>query len=854
MAAVEEGLDDLRKKRLAYFGTFGKTDLLNNHSATLNNNVANCPKEPENCSEKQFDKNYNLVDNQEYEAGLLPANFRRDETQFNNGETSHHDQHFALSEKMAQNGTEKDSETKMEYKHGDLNGLNMTTFSEHGTTPAVTIQKSSVKVNRDFNLEYGSHSDLPAELKHTVQGMSQKSNDLDAYNETVERLIQATKEELLGLKSNDDIWKKFKKDGFQDQHLSEEASFVKNKLINDDHERVKLGDTTHSQSSGKNSKADSYDHPELLMNEKENKTTKISHTSFEKPEISKYEPQLFSGSQTQSQVQKSLTSTKVEEIFNSRMFPRQPEHAHDIQESREFETVKETVGVQQSSDMTELGLATHRPDSDRQEGLEVEAEDLNLGDTVTKELRTVLGEEKFREFLAKAKRDIDDLHERSSENSNSARRDKTPRLIKDKTLVRSMPPSQHSNSNDSKSRRPRKHDVITTPKKEVQQFTTEPEEAVQVNCSANFIPRLSDGDAIENMIEEYVLNKSEDKRKQSDSKVLSKSSGENVDAGVTENEKLVPTLDLNDVNKQTSPRPKLNRPKHEPPTIYQDNKTNSVKEVQERKGSGDVRLRQSNYEQVTVPRNVAFSADEIYNQAYGLMYPGQSAAMKQHYLHGNPVLQGDFGPMQYVPYNVPQTPTTPESQPVFQAFLQGRHEPEVCRPAINYEMIAQYRGIPARQLSFQGEGTPVPHPPVESSNMSYDLPHTRHQGMHQTMHIPHPPTTPTSVPVSPEYFYPSHSTSDSRGQTTLPACIAHPKPIESVPHPAVASASLNLKYTTPLPATVSAGTARIPVSVTTQTANEDQTSPPPQTPTTSNAEVQTDREDYNVHETTDKGR
>lgn len=847
MAAVEEGLDDLRKKRLAYFQTFGKTDLLNNHSTGLNNNIANCPKLPENYSEKHFDKNYNLVGNQEYEAGLIPANVWKDDTQFNNGETSHNDQHFALSEKMVQKRTEKDSETKMEYKHVDVNDLNMPTFSEHGGTSAVTVQESNVKVNRDSNLEYGSHSDLPAKLKHTVQEMSQKSNDLDAYNETVERLIQATKEELLGLKSNDDIWKKFKKDGFQGQHLSEEASFVKNKLINEDHERVKLG--------GEKSKTDSYDDPELLMNEKENKTSKISHTSFEKPEISKYEPQLFNGSQAQSQVQKSLTSTKVEEIFNSRMFPRQPEHVHNIQDSREFETVKETVGVQQSSDMTELGLATHRPDSDRQEELEVEAKDLNLGDTVTKELRIVLGEEKFRKFLAKAKRDIDDLHERSSENSNSARRDKTPRLIKDKTLVRSMPSSQHSNSNDSKSRRPRKHDVVTTPKKEVHQFTTEPEEAVQVNCSANFIPRLSDGDAIENMIGEYVLNKSEDKSKQSDSKVLSKSSSENVDTGFTENEKLVPTLDLNDVNKQTSPRPKLNRPKHEPPTIYQDNKTNSVKEVQERKGSGDVRVRQSNYEQVTVPRNVAFSADEIYNQAYGLMYPGQSAVMKQHYLHGNPVLQADYGSMQYVPYNVPQTPTTPESQPVFQAFLQGRHEPEVCRPAVNYEMIAQYRGIPARQLSFQGESNPVPHPPVESTNMSYDLSHTRYQGMQQTMHIPHPPTTPTSVPVSPEYFYPSYSTSDSRGQATLPACIAHPKPVESVPHPAVASASLNLKYTTPLPATVSVGPARIPVSVTTQTANEDHTSQPPQTPTTSNAEVQTDREDYyNAHEATDKGR
>lgn len=865
MASVEmtEGLDDLRKNRLAYFKTLNKD---NNKSTPIESKPTGMMVPDAICkdvSEKERNNNIRSPE-ADQSCAVHQDNF---ELTKNPGTKSNQELNISVLKHKVQNGSSAmATETKQ-----SIDPKTTTFYMLHETTN----KNSTPLVDSDYK-----ESSVKTSLKNFPMEKTVKADGLDAYNETVERLIRATKEELLGMKSTDDIWSKIKQENFQSLTVTDKVSTPLHTVVENENEVKTQNDFSHVRSLKENTDY-LYDKSEKQKRSENPHNMSSFNSQYLKPELSNAEPLCHKkdNMHSDSEIKKSVTSTKVEEIFSSRQYPRPP-YVTTAQDSQDLEILKEET-VQQSQDFLELGLATHRPESDRKDELQVEADDLNLGDTVTKELRTVLGEEKFKEFLAKAKRDIDDLHERSSDcSARSSRKDKTPRLIKDRVVEKASSATKHS------------REVIAT-KAEKESIHTKDLESKQTRSTYNNETLVSksrsntpDTHSIEQLISEYVLDKSQGRKYSlSDSKenVENKltNSFENkvkdsVDSKSVSNQQIIPKLDLEEVNKHEPHRPKLNRPKHEPLSLYQESVSEDVKEAPERINSGDSRLRQSNYEQVTVPRNVAFSSDEIYNQAYGPTFHGQSPLMSQQYVQGNVSQSGQYGNMQYMSYSIPHTPTTPVSQQHF--FRTTSYDSSI---PMNFEAADPYRQVPMRQLSYPGDEQPMPHPPVHTNQgiqvksssfqQIYSSPEmfvgspSRFTGNGQAVraisptHIPHPPASSAAVPQSSEFFQPHVSSPFSSAyRMSAGSSFQHKPNVAPIPHPPRSSAELyGSNYGIPFEASApvfSTAPVTFPVSMATQTVFERaQLSPIPQTPTTFNAEVQTDR-DVVSPEATDKGR
>ncbi|KAL4224638.1 hypothetical protein ACF0H5_015336 [Mactra antiquata] len=877
-----------------------------------------------------------------------------------------------------------------------INGIDVKNVSHN--TPVDSLQLSysvDVNRNRDDSLSvplrtsafYFANPEKKTKRQESENHHKAKeeSDGLDAYNETVERLIKATKEEILGQKASDDIWKKFIKDDIDDnmhsksmpkdddQNNSYSASATtkqstwrntsgeaadkreESNLVPKDDQNYSYSDFTNRKSKefalgnsaadfpnkrGFESSAKQRDVNENLMtNARETlaKNTDYELTRAQIPSFSAYEPQphFSSGEPSQrhhgeqKEAQKSYTTSKVEEIFSSRQITQShvPRSVSFV-ESQEFEPIKEvSESVQQSLDLSELGLSTHRPESEREYNLKVAAEEMNLGDTVTKELRTVLGEEKFQEFLMKAKRDLADLHQDSS-----GRKDKTPRLIKD-AQMKNKPETPKSKSDVSKSKssefeKPKsilknstnfqRSESVSSDKgqvtanshtSDVKQKRSNSDSFSARSSIQDFTPRLNDGDAVENMIGEYVLNKPDNADKRDHSEPIP----------TEDSPVVVPKLDLAGVSKPDASRPKLNRPKNVPPTIYQDRQ----QEQDQNETDKEVKLSASkNYDQVTVPRNVAFSADEIYNQAYKGILGSQHQlnASNGHFqnFQNEPRHQGSWVPSSGTVPIMPMTPTTPVNHiqnPI--AFDQSQKLSNFLNYSGNYGSHRDHYLRQSSHSSTVSDNIAIPHPPNQgghtpqmnlnsaypnySDQRHYNVPmDPRHSvsvlGPQQPMFVPHPPTSnpstsssmlvsssqtgPIGIPLSNAYQYPvvmmsPTATSGIEGQFFYPQPSMPPNMGPQVGQPSfmppnmgsqmVQSSTMppgfgsHIAHPGSMPPNVGIqmGQSHQMTNGGAQLYNSSQDSSmknkqievkaevhhPPATPSTSNVEVQTDRED-----------
>ncbi|XP_060605854.1 uncharacterized protein LOC132758296 [Ruditapes philippinarum] len=164
---------------------------------------------------------------------------------------------------------------------------------------------------------------------------------------------------------------------------------------------------------------------------------------------------------------------------------------------------------------------------------------------------------------------------------------------------------------------------------------------------------------------------------------------------------------LEGITKAESPRPKLNRPKYEPPTIYQE-RSDREENHQEKKKPRDMNLTNSkNYEQVTVPRNVAFSSNEIYNQAYGSFHPGQAAPVT-HQFQGGPVIYSPYSSPPGTATNGPVTPSTPVGPAV---IAQNFHNPDqlASQEFNNYKSYSRQASFSNNPMINPFYVSPPPH-------------------------------------------------------------------------------------------------------------------------------------------------
>ncbi|XP_052243148.1 uncharacterized protein LOC127853062 isoform X2 [Dreissena polymorpha] len=733
---VSEDLNDLRKKRLAYFETLNKVE-------------SNALGKSSRAASVAGDNGYYELDKHERSTGSHPIqdektvsnqrNVREIQTfkdteivsQWNkhsSGETLNLKEHLysnTIKESINENIKKQNRDSLTGSRGGQhlpsSRGDELKTSSfyvivpEHEASEPSTDSKSKYMLLKETlpetSLTYNS-----SEIKHDDGVKDTKNTDgLDAYNETVERLIKATKEELLGLKASDDIWTKIKTEPLALVKVTEEnvykpkiergldanpkASYLQKQesVFENGNSGWQNNDKSQEKhrSSSDQTESGFQRHPVGRSFSESGMPSQIIDSSFSDkqatpslrehrascsgelhPSKSRMEPS-FHHHRSEEDIannkanNKSLTTTKVEEIFSSRQVPRQSVKPNKVEESLDFSESKKAILEEKNIDMTELGLETHRPGIDRVDTMDAVADDINLGDAVSKELRLLLGEEKFKEFLMKSKKDIDDLNDRSAD--NSARSDKTPRLFKEK------PKQQEMHVNKTKETLG-KH----TPSQNMKNISH-----TQVKNSQEFTPRMLDGEAVQSLLGEYILNKNKvvkevsvdivNRRKDKPDRIEEKGKR---DSGI-----VITAIDLEEDLKNESLRPKLNRPKHDPLTIYQDKKgseseTNNKQVV---KGESKQGLSKS-YEQVAVSRNVAFSADEIYNQAYGSQFSTQSGIVSPQYERSS--IQFDF-----IPAGVSQNPAGIVGGPV-----------QFNRDSLESDLhLARYKEYVSRHQAFPGE-------------------------------------------------------------------------------------------------------------------------------------------------------
>ena len=561
-----EALDDIRKKRLAYFETSvnqsSSENILKNdlEVAGANHPGKGLPlkvREPQSSKTlPQTDKRNESLSQSEYIKSESVEQYRVLK------ETVAFTPELNSKVEVAQYGKEIDN--RLNNRNNDIKrtlGAKTDYIEDKARSNLKTTSffVSADGIENDHHSSHninGSYNDMvQAEAKETIQ--LENENEVrdsrhvhydDGYNETVERLIKATKEELLGKQVEDDIWLKYRK-----EQKDTNAPPVKGNL------------------------AMRRDSEPVLQ---------------EAPVYSSLEPRRHSVI-----VNNATNPGTIDDIFQSNLTQSAFHTNLSLNESHKSLNSK----VDKSETLDDLGLSTHRPDTGKAvQELTIETHGIKLNESLTRQLKYALGEEKFNEFVEKSKKDIDVLQqERVSARGESGKR-----------ITEKPDKSIHESVSEETVNKPA---VIPSEKKQIAAVVPE-----------DFAPR-NDGDAVHDLIGEHLLKKKEPRQKLTSNpayKQKSVDASEGLDNSKSSiPKKVVPELNLTSVN--TSPRPLLNRPKHEPYNIYQEKANKQTdKKIENRVEPLEktVNSAAKNYEQVTVSRNVMYSADEIYFQAYG-KYP-----------------------------------------------------------------------------------------------------------------------------------------------------------------------------------------------------------------------------------------
>ncbi|KAL3842513.1 hypothetical protein ACJMK2_020517 [Sinanodonta woodiana] len=422
---------------------------------------------------------------------------------------------------------------------------------------------------------------------------------------------------------------------------------------------------------------------------------------------------------------KSKQFENIDELFlkkdgEDKTFSPKTRLKDSVTESQEVEAIPL---FQKSVDLSELGLCTHRPESDRYTDEErVDNPAHLLDDVMTEELRNALGEDKYREFLVKSMKDLSELQKERNSDRSSARKDKSQTLYKGEKIA----------------------DKEKTTGKSSVQLQTSPARRLEYRETAKMNqqskPDLSKSKPIQAM-EKYEKKEVYHPLKERDKE---DGNGDTLQGSLSKD----------------SPRPKLNRPKFSPPSIWQNSMEWSHSSSDGRKDSdvtpvtptqaGYVR----NYEQITVPRNVSFSSDEIYQQAYGMnvhggLYGGAGIPISPHSPHpyiSNPIFHPGsvpFSPMG--PSNVYMNPMVPTAtntvmNPQFMFNQYSMNVSHSMRESAD-------KGYFPIMNAFNGDSSspvPVPRPPNKSYPGEKLTSNEKHQGEVNGMFFTTHPQTPRS--------------------------------------------------------------------------------------------------------------
>ena len=754
---AHEVLDDLRKKRLAYFQTSVQQPSVEDTSAVkyeTGNAISSLKdKEPPDKldRERAFSHEVAIGYHSEKEQ-IIPQSLKESmskkitsdldvKADIKNTEYSLN-RHDTISNGYSKENkpSRRSSQNKMEKAEVmETSDLKTTSFyfnaeadNKNASSPHIVKHhfKGSLQTDQLKSSNVENDSKDTSEIKQT-----RHVHYDDGYNETVERLIQATKEEILGKQVQDDIWSSFRN----------QQSYSGRKVE---------GGTS-------------------VLQETFTQSRKGSRSEFQdSPVYSDLGPTCHSEIANKSQ---NYDSENVGDMFQPKHKQSNGKWQTNLSLKDSHETTK--IELEKSQNMTDLGLSTHRPDSGKaDEDLTVETHGVKLNESLTRQLRYALGEEKFKEFIEKSKKDIDILQQERI----SARSEKS------ETGVKKIG-KQVSSENEQTS-------------KAVPEVKGKESKLIIPSKSEDFTPR-NDAEAVHEMIGEHILNKKEPRQKLTSNPAYKQKTSGNTDEANSPNtantsKKTVPELNLSDVN--GSPRPLLNRPKHEPYNIYQDKlnkqptKKSEIKaEAAEVPASSSVK----NYEQVTVSRNVVFSADEIYKQAYGMypdMYIEHSREIVPESPHGVQVNQ------QGILLSNQGVPLTPHGIP-----LNSYGAPMTPHEVPN--------GIPMSPHTVQLTPHGIPVTPHGMANEAFISSHGVPLSPHGV------PMSPHGVPMS--QFYPS-----SFGITPIPVSsavsVAHsvsmPQKFKNAPVPPqfisslVGSSVEHKDMAVPLQSTVSPETVQVP--------------------------------------------
>ncbi|OWF51484.1 uncharacterized protein LOC110449096 [Mizuhopecten yessoensis] len=471
---------------------------------------------------------------------------------------------------------------------------------------------------------------------------------------------------------------------------------------------------------------------------------------------------------------------------------------HNPHSMRNSQDLDEINVFQKSLDLDHLesiGLHTHRADSELDGNTETQHQETDpleekirkksprvLDEIASNELKGVLGEMKYKAFLEKSIKEIDELH-------------------------------QGQNSDQSIDKQQRK----TTLKKQ--------------NNTAKQTQKYRKPSSGENVHVSQKSDQTADWRQQT----VTEKDTTDQDSSTLVNGSLTEITQTDHDGGQESARPLLNRPKYDPiRNVFQQN--------EEEKDNNSTTSGPRNYEQVNVPRNVVFSASQIYQQAYkgghipgyeGMppsMYPYHpEMAMNPAVMHMTGHPYGNmYDSMQHNPYYNHMPFQGPPASPVHGSFMypyypmQGPipslpggppgmpHPSEQGGPAVDAYLqqlsarsYQSYNGSDAHMYNqYPTSYTPlskVPHPPDSkmSSSKKPPLPNSTGlkspsvQGMKMgqlptQMFYPQEQYPPTSQALHPHPFSQPQPTSAPGSQSTnIPEL--HPnyiqQPPKGIPYP-----------------------------------------------------------------------
>ena len=764
-----EALDDIRQKRLAYFTTSVKQTSSENELKNVPERVGSQhpgkglqadsresqfskalherDKRNENLEQSQYRKANNAA---QYSVPRETAAFKPDMK--NKVEVSKYGKEKENKDDDSLSNRDNDIKRTLGAKTDyieDKARSNLKTssffFSANGTEKDYELGERNVGYE-DIQVEAKETAKLENESLDKIEVRDPKRVHYeDGYNETVERLIKATKEELLGKQVEDNIWSKYRTEqkdaNIQPLNRSLDMRRDSEPVFQDAPVYSRLEPRRHS----------------VIVNSAENQT-----------------------------------SGAVDSIFQSNLAQSAFQANMSLNESQQSLNIK----LNQSEDLADLGLSTHRPDSGKEvQELTIETHGIKLDESLTRQLRYALGEDKFKEFVEKSRKDIDVLQqERDSARSES----------------RKQKPIEKADKN-------RDEKVTANTKNEIKPVLVPTEEKpVATAATEDYTPR-NDGDAVHDLIGEHLLKKKEPRLKLTSNPAYRQKSVDAVEGlDPTKSDvpkKFIPELNLSGVN--TSPRPLLNRPKHEPYNIYQEKATKQTdKKIENRVEPVEkpVSSVAKNYEQFTVSRNVMYSADEIYYQAYGkypenykephvvpegshgvqvarqgtqvMMNTQGAVAVPKGILvnqQGVPVSPHEI-PMAHhaVPMSPHAMPMTPHGMHPVSSSVMGQQYSQSFKP-VEVIPVSVHSAVPA-QKHFN-----VPAPPhfinghfstVQDSRAFAGFVSTPPQSplTSGSIQMPHPPSQPPPTYVQSQQI-PAHSTCTSLSAPTTPHATPHFAPV-----------------------------------------------------------------------------